>query len=213
MFKIGDWVQITPSADLKWHVWKSSKDIYNEFAGKIGILEKIDIDEDRPGQKLLCVRVDFPYGLAGLSPGSYYEWFRPEHLIRSSKYNKELKEHRDQSTKDLQDWEAFKVKSTNDILRKVFGNEPIKKVETIEQHKQVIEKEQQDNDYYDYEHLWGMDPSWNYDDPDYVSSLVSYQPPIDESVNSKQYENTTSNSDNTKIYAFDNSNDCKKYDE
>jgi hypothetical protein len=206
MFKIGDWVQITPYADLKWHVWKNSKDIYNEFAGKIGVLEKIDTDDDRPGQNLFCIKVDFPYGLAGLSPGKYHEWFRPEHLIRSSKYNKELKDHREQATKDLQEWEAFKIKSTNDALRKVFSNESPKVIE-IPKQTQIAKEETE------YEHLWGIDPTWNYDDLDYVSCYFAYNPPLDERIENKHYECISNNTNNNKIYSFSNINDVKKSNE
>ena len=120
MFKKGDWVQITPTPDLSWEQWRSSQDIYKDFLDKIGSIENVVEDDDRPGEHLYAVRVNFPDGLGHMGPGHYYEWFRADHLIRSSESNAKLRDNMYIAGKELQEWEKFKKKSTDDILRKIF---------------------------------------------------------------------------------------------
>jgi hypothetical protein len=121
MFKLGDWVQITPTPDLRWNQWYNSRDIYQEYLDKIGVINFISEDEDRPGEFLYAVKVKFPDGLGHLSAGEYYEWFKSDHLIRSSQSTANLRFNMVQAGKELQEWEAFKKKSTHEMLKKVFS--------------------------------------------------------------------------------------------
>ena len=120
MLKIGDWVEITPQSDLRWGSWAASRDVYDCFRSKIGVIENICEDYERDGEYLYSVKVDFPNGLNSLAPGEYYEWFRDYHLILSSKSRATLQSNMIQAGKELQEWEAFKKKSTHEMLKKVF---------------------------------------------------------------------------------------------
>lgn len=120
MLKIGDWVEITPQSDLRWGSWAASRDVYDCFRSKIGVIENICEDYERDGQYLYSVKVDFPDGLNNLPAGEYYEWFRDYHLILSSKSRATLQSNMIQAGKELQEWEAFKKKSTHEMLKKVF---------------------------------------------------------------------------------------------
>jgi hypothetical protein len=120
MLKIGDWVEITPQSDLRWNSWATSRDIYDCFRSKIGVIVNICEDYDRDGHYLYSVKVDFPDGLNNLASGEYYEWFRDYHLILSSKSRAALQSNMIQAGKELQEWEAFKKKSTHEMLKKVF---------------------------------------------------------------------------------------------
>ena len=123
MFKVGDWVQITPAPDYRWNQWYNSRDIYQEYLDKIGIIQFVSEDEDRPGEFLYAVKVKFPHGLGNLGPGDYYEWFKEDHLIRSSQANANLRYNMAQAGKELQEWENFKKKSTDKMLKHIFGQE------------------------------------------------------------------------------------------
>jgi hypothetical protein len=124
MFKKGDWVQITPTPDLRWNTWRNSQDIYKDFLDRIGSIESIADDDERPGELLYAVRVNFPDGLGHLGPGHYYEWFRGEHLILSSESTAKLRDNMIQAGKELQEWEKFKKKTTDNMLKKIFAPEP-----------------------------------------------------------------------------------------
>lgn len=124
MFKVGDWVQITPKPDLKWQNWYNSQDIYKDFLDKIGSIENICEDDERPGEFLYAIRVHFPDGLGNLEPGYYYEWFRSEHLILSSESNAKLRSNMAIAGRELQEWEKFKKKTTDDMLKHIFAPEP-----------------------------------------------------------------------------------------
>jgi hypothetical protein len=124
MFKVGDWVQITPTPDLRWNHWRTSEDIYKDFLDKIGSIETIADDDERPGEFLYAVRVNFPDGLGSLSPGHYYEWFRGEHLVLSSESTAKLRYNMSVAGKELQEWEQFKRKSTDEMLKHIFAPEP-----------------------------------------------------------------------------------------
>lgn len=123
MFNLGDWVQITPTPDYKWNQWYNSRDIYQEYLDKIGVIEFVADDDDRPGESLYAVKVKFPFGLGNLKPGEYYEWFRGEHLIRSSQSSANLRYNMATAGRDLQEWEKFKRKTTDDMLRHIFAPE------------------------------------------------------------------------------------------
>lgn len=121
MFKVGDWVQITPTPDLTWNQWRTSQDIYKDFLDRIGSIENISEDDERPGESLYAVRVNFPEGLGHMGPGHYYEWFREEHLVRSSQSQANLRNNMAAAGKELQEWEKFKKKSTDNMLKHIFG--------------------------------------------------------------------------------------------
>jgi hypothetical protein len=134
-FKEDDWVQITGTPDLKWGRWSNNPTYYNNFLNKIGQIKEIDEDVNRPGNFIYKIGVNFEHdindGYSTLSPGKYYEWFRADHLIKSSKYEADRKVAQAKAAIDLQEWEKFKKKSTDDALRKVFCPEP-----TTEENKQ-----------------------------------------------------------------------------
>lgn len=129
MFKVGDLVKITSKADIKWIRWQDSIDTYKYFISEIGVIEDSNIDEDRTNTEIYRVTVEFPNGLGQLIAGLYYEWFRPEHLSRTSQYEKDIFIHKKQMAVELQEWEAFKKKSTNDTLKTIFGLETDNKVD------------------------------------------------------------------------------------
>jgi len=163
-------VQITPTPDLSWEQWRSSQDIYKDFLDKIGSIENVVEDDDRPGEHLYAVRVNFPDGLGHMGPGHYYEWFRADHLIRSSESNAKLRDNMYIAGKELQEWEKFKKKSTDDILRKIFVPE--------EKKEEIPSKSKRDDP-----NQWDLkthsdDYDTYYDDgyyPDYNSSRPVYQ--------------------------------------
>lgn len=151
MFKVGDWVQITPTPDLRWVQWYDSKDIYKEYLDKIGVINFVADDDERPGEFLYAVKVKFPDGLGHLPAGEYYEWFRSDHLILSSQSLANLRFNMAQAGKELQEWEKFKKKSTNDMLKKVFAPDPPQeeKKESIKETKKVDDPNQWDVDKYE----------------------------------------------------------------
>lgn len=167
MFKKGDWVQITPSPDLRWQQWRNSQDIYKDFLDRIGSIENISDDDERPGEFLYAVRVNFPDGLGHMGPGHYYEWFRGEHLILSSESTAKLRDNMAQAGKELQEWEKFKKKTTNDMLKKVFLPEP---------KEEKLEKKQDDPNQWDLktgEQNYDEKYDTYYDD-DYTSYTFEY---------------------------------------
>jgi hypothetical protein len=131
MLKIHDWVEITPQSDLRWSSWVSSRDTYDCFRSKIGVIENICKDYERDGQYLYSVKVDFPNGLNNLGAGQYYEWFRDYHLILSSKSRAALQSNMAQAGKELQEWEALKKKKTHEMLKKIFC-QPEEKVQPFQ---------------------------------------------------------------------------------
>jgi hypothetical protein len=179
MFKKGDWVEITPNSDFRWSYWMNSKDIYDCFRAKVGEIQNICEDDERPGRFLYSVKVNFPNGLQNLGPGHYYEWFRDYHLIISNKSRANLQTNMSEAGKQLQEWEAFKKKTTHEMLKHIF----VPKQETILDNKQ-IEAEDDPNQ-------WDMKtPSLP---PDYYDNDVSY----DYSTNIDDYYFTSIDDDKT----------------
>lgn len=171
MFKVGDWVQITPTPDLRWDQWYNSRDIYQEYLDKIGMINFVADDHDRPGEFLYAVKVKFPDGLGHLGPGEYYEWFRADHLILSSQSLANLRFNMAQAGKELQEWERFKKKSTDDILRKVFVKElpqeetktPIKETkENNDPNKWDYDRYEDDYSGYTFEYTNNTDIDYSY---------------------------------------------------
>jgi len=115
-FNIGDWVKITPQPDSRWNDWS---DTHTLFCGKIGTIREMFQD---PTTNEICydVEVNFPYGFDGNDAGWYYIHFRNDHLIKSTEYDSKIAEHREKSEKELQEWEKFKRKATDDALRDIF---------------------------------------------------------------------------------------------
>ena len=115
-FSVGDWVQITPQPDLRWSEWD---DVHDLFCGKVGTIRDEFSDPDT-GEIFYNVEANFPYGLDTAPAGWYYIHFKPDHIIHSTQYDSELAEHREKVERELQEWESFKKKSTDDALRGIF---------------------------------------------------------------------------------------------
>ena len=189
MFKIGDWVQITPTPDYRWNQWYNSRDIYQEYLDKIGVIEFIAEDDERPGEHLYAVKVYFPFGLGNLDPGHYYEWFKDSHLIRSTQSNANLRSNMAQAGRELQEWENFKKKSTDRMLKHIFGQEE--------------EKKQNKKNTYDNSNEWDLKtPS----DPDHYDD--HYNGYYDDQNVKFNYDNST----DVDYYYYYDTSDAKKKD-
>jgi hypothetical protein len=160
--KQGDWVEITPNSDFRWSYWMNSKDIYDCFRSKVGEIQNICEDDERPGHFLYSVKVNFPNGLYNLGPGHYYEWFRDYHLILSNKSRANLQTNMSQAGKELQEWEAFKKKSTHEMLKHIFTP---KQETVLDNNKQTIKE------IIDDPNQWDVKTPVN---PDYYDNDVSY---------------------------------------
>lgn len=162
-FKEGDWVQITGNPDYKWSRWSNNKTYYDNFLNKVGQIKEIEEDYDDSTQFQYKIGVNFDHeiqdGYSKLSPGKYYEWFKSDHLIISSKYEADRKAAQAKAAAELQEWEKFKKKSTDDALKKVFCPEPVTKEE-----EKVSSTNEDSYDPYD---PWNI--STNPDPPDYNS--------------------------------------------
>lgn len=124
-FLKGDWVQVTPTPDKKWFRWQTSGEFYKNFLGKIGQISLVEQDDDGEILYEVCVEFDtnFNDGFCTYDTGSYYAWFKGDHLLKSSEYN--LKRYKEQlkAGEELQKWEEFKRKSTDNVLKHIFGPE------------------------------------------------------------------------------------------
>jgi hypothetical protein len=124
LFKETDWVQITPNSDKSWKRWNNNSTYYDNFRNQIGQIQEIDEDPDNRSQMIYKVSVYFSQdiydGYDYLVKGNYTAYFREKHLIRSSKYEADLRINRQKAGNDLQEWENFKKKTTDDMLRQVF---------------------------------------------------------------------------------------------
>lgn len=136
-FDKDDWVEICPQPDKKWATWISKDSYYNNFLGKIGQITEIAEEDVNKNIIIYRVKVNFPYKIKDdiitLNAGSYYAWFKSDHLIKSSKNACDRVFALMQASAELQEWEIFKKKSTNDMLRHIFGPEP--KEEKIEENE------------------------------------------------------------------------------
>lgn len=124
-FKEGDWVKITPNPDRNWKRWNGNSAYYNNFLNQIGQIQDIDEDPDESGRMLYRITVYFTEeiydGYEYLAKGNHVAYFREKHLIRSSKYEADLIKNRQKVGDELQEWENFKKKTTDDMLRYVFS--------------------------------------------------------------------------------------------
>jgi hypothetical protein len=130
-FNKGDWVQITPQPDRRWSGWT---DTHDNFCGKVGQIRDIFEDTEN-GDTLYNVTTNFPFGFLGQKAGHYYTDFHGDHLIHSTKYDSELSEHFEKVGRELQEWEEFKRRSVDDMLREVFA--PPKKQSKMDEIKRV----------------------------------------------------------------------------
>lgn len=191
MLKKGDWVEITPKSDTRWSTWISSQDIYDHFCSKVGVITNICEDDERPGHNLYSVKVEFPNGLGKLNAGAYYEWFRDYHLILSSKARATLQSNMSQAGKELQEWEAFKKKTTHEMLKKSFVPQekteyiPVQKIDDPNQWDIKTDptiKKNEDNDhydtYYDFQ-LQNIDANIAKTLDAYYNDLFDYSEPIE----------------------------------
>lgn len=152
-FKIGDWVQITNTPDVFWSRWYNNMDIYNKFAGRVGQIVDIGEDDERQGQYLYSILVNFPKGLKDLPAGKYEEFFKDNHIIHSSPANAYTQESMIKAAEDLQKWEKFKRESTDRMLRHIFGPEEKDDEEVTEK----IRKYNPDDEYIDYQYIYDTD--------------------------------------------------------
>jgi hypothetical protein len=129
--KIGNWVEITGTPDYNWNRWSFNREYYDNFSGKFGIIKDIQPDYNDDTLILYKIGVDFEEsisdGYSMLAPATYYEWFKSDHIILSSKFEAERKTSLYKAGEDLQIWEEFKRKSTNDALKSIFAPEPAPK--------------------------------------------------------------------------------------
>lgn len=128
IFSQGDWVQITFQPDKKWGTWYSKATFYENFLGKIGEITEITEEDNYNKTLIYRVRVNFPHQIKDeniiFDSGSYFCWFKAEHLIQSSKGAADRALALMKASAELQEWENFKRKSTNDMLKHIFGPEP-----------------------------------------------------------------------------------------
>lgn len=152
-FKVGDWVQITNTPDIFWSRWYNNLDIYNRFAGRVGQIVDIKDDEDREGQYLYSILVNFPKGLKDLPAGKYEEFFKDNHIIYSNPASAYTQESMIKAAEELQKWEKFKKDSTDRMLRHIFSPEEKDDEEVTEK----IRKYNPDDEYVDYQYIYDTD--------------------------------------------------------
>jgi hypothetical protein len=184
-FKEGDWVEITSTPDKKWQRWSNNPEYYDNFAGKVGIIAEIDSSKDPQGNILYKIGVEFQRdirdGYSTLPAGKYYEWFMDKHLLNSSKYEAEIRKERAKAAVELQEWEKFKKKSTDDALRKVFAPEiPKKEEKTLEVDDPYDPWNVATNPNGNYTDQWGPDyNSLKKDDDEYDTNMLDFLNPND----------------------------------
>lgn len=115
-FKIGDWVEITPTSDSRSELWDIN--VHTHFCGKIGQIEDIT-KEDSP---IYNIKVYFdnhrPFG----QPGNYTAWFENHHLIKSSEYNHRIKY---ELKKEFEEYMRIECKMKNlrdKYLKQIFSD-------------------------------------------------------------------------------------------
>lgn len=184
-FKIGNWVEITGIPDHKWNRWSFNRDYYDNFSGKFGIIK--DIQPDHSDNTLILYKIGVEFeesisdGYSMLAPGTYYEWFKSDHIIISSKFEADRKTSLYKAGNELQKWEDFKKKSTNDALKSIFAPDPPpKKSEKPVPTKEVTPKDIPDVlETPDYTG-WLMDSRSNTIDPEeYDINLLDFLNPND----------------------------------
>lgn len=126
-FNKDDWVEITSQPDKKWSMWITKSSFYDNFLGKVGQITEIGEEDVNNHTTIYRVKVMFPYPIKDngiiFDAGSYYTWFKADHLIKSSKTAADRSLALMQASVELQEWERFKKKTTDNMLKHIFGPE------------------------------------------------------------------------------------------
>jgi len=109
IFKVGDWVEITPQTDRNWSYWK---DKHENMKGSFAEIERVEISSDK--QHIFYYIRDF---------NGTGAWFLDRHLILTAKQDRRFVEHMRESCKKLQKHEKLCKKLRDEILEHVFGEE------------------------------------------------------------------------------------------
>tara|TARA_B100000287_G_scaffold422567_1_gene464692 strand:- start:625 stop:1278 length:654 start_codon:yes stop_codon:yes gene_type:complete len=107
IFKVGDWVEITPRTDRSWDYWKTKHEI---MKGTFAEVERVEISKDK--QHIFYYVRD----LDGVAT-----WFLDRHLILSQKQDRRFIKHMRESCKKLQEHEKLCKKLRDEILEDVFA--------------------------------------------------------------------------------------------
>lgn len=188
-FNKGDWVQVTPQPDKRWSGWT---DTHDQFCGKVGQIRDI-FEDPNNGDTLYNVIANFPFGFLGQKAGHYYIDFHGDHLIHSTKYDSQLSEHFEKVGRELQEWEEFKKRSVDDMLREVFA--PPKKQSRADEIKRVETDKSDIPEDIDFGDSWEADTEevvplpgsatvFGDDDTDYLSQHYMPDPDVSNLFNS-----------------------------
>jgi len=109
VFKIGDWVEITPQTDRNWNYWKNKHEL---MKGSFAEIERVETSKDK--QHIFYYVRD----LDGAAT-----WFLDKHLILTQKQDRRFIQHMRNSCKRLQEHEKICKRLQNEILEHVFGEE------------------------------------------------------------------------------------------
>lgn len=109
IFKIGDWVEITPQTDRNWNYWKNKHEL---MKGSFAEVERVETSKD--DQHIFYYVRD----LDGAAT-----WFLDKHLILTQKQDRRFIQHMRDSCKRLQEHEKTCKRLQDEILEHVFGEE------------------------------------------------------------------------------------------
>ncbi len=132
-FQIDDYVQIQFNKDRKWSEWDD--EIHGRFCGRIGIIEDFCQDFNEPNdpeEDLVKITVYFGDNTFNNGPGPYFAYFKKRHLIKSSQYDSEIQEHRENGYSEYLHFDEFTKNKRDQIFKKIFGPEPRVQPEKIE---------------------------------------------------------------------------------
>ena len=109
IFKVGDWVEITPQTDRDWNYWKNK---HEAMKGSFAEIERVEVSKDN--QHIFYYVRD----LDGTAT-----WFLDKHLILTQKQDRRFIQHMRESCKKLQEHEKLCKRLQDEILEHVFGEE------------------------------------------------------------------------------------------
>ena len=130
-FKKGDWVQITPKSDHRWHDWSTTYDL---FCGKIGYIAKIEQDTDKPDDRnedLIQVNVYFSDNTFIGGPKWYFLDFKKKHLIITDRVRAKQQYFDDQAAIQTQKFEKSIKEKRDAIFRHIFSRDSADKKKKI----------------------------------------------------------------------------------
>ena len=119
IFKVGDWVEITPQTDRSWNYWKSKHEI---MKGTFAEIERVEISKDK--QHIFYYVRD----LDGVAT-----WFLDRHLILSQKQDRRFINHMRESCRKLQEHEKLCKKLRDEILEDMFAEKQDEEFEEFEE--------------------------------------------------------------------------------